>query len=146
PTPTRMAGMSTPSDWWQTFFTGVALDLWRAAVTPEQTKAETDYIQRTLKVPPRGKILDVPCGNGRLALELASRGFRTTGVDIALPYVEEGRARAAKEDLPAVLENRDMRDLPWSNEFDGAFCCGNSFGYLDDEGNAAFLKAVSRAL
>ena len=138
--------MSSPTDWWRTFFTGVALDVWRAAVTPQQTKAEADFIQRTLKVPPRGKILDVPCGNGRLALELASRGFRTTGVDLALPFVEEGQARAAKEDLPAVLEQRDMRELPWSSRFDGAFCCGNSFGYLDDKGNADFLLAVSRAL
>ena len=30
--------------------------------------------------------------------------------------------------------------------FDGAFCFGNSFGYLDDIGNAAFLRAVAAAL
>ena len=39
-----------------------------------------------------------------------------------------------------------MRDLPWQARFDGAFCVGNSFGYLDDEGNAAFLRAVAAAL
>ena len=39
-----------------------------------------------------------------------------------------------------------MRDLPWRERFDGAFCLGNSFGYLDDEGNAAFLRAVAAAL
>ena len=39
-----------------------------------------------------------------------------------------------------------MRDLPWRARFDGAFCLGNSFGYLDDEGNAAFLRAVAAAL
>ncbi len=39
-----------------------------------------------------------------------------------------------------------MRDLPWPERFDGAFCLGNSFGYLDDRGNADFLKAVARAL
>jgi hypothetical protein len=39
-----------------------------------------------------------------------------------------------------------MRDLPWPGRFDGAFCVGNSFGYLDDEGNAAFLGAVRAAL
>ena len=43
-------------------------------------------------------------------------------------------------------EHRDMRDLPWTAHFDGAFCVGNSFGYLDDEGNAAFLRAVRSAL
>ena len=31
-------------------------------------------------------------------------------------------------------------------EFDGAFCFGNSFGYLDDQGNAEFLQSVSRSL
>ena len=39
-----------------------------------------------------------------------------------------------------------MRDLPWRSTFDGAFCVGNSFGYLDDPGNAAFLRAVRETL
>ena len=39
-----------------------------------------------------------------------------------------------------------MRDLPWPARFDGAFCVGNSFGYLDDDGNAAFLRALAAAL
>lgn len=39
-----------------------------------------------------------------------------------------------------------MRDLPWRERFDGVFCAGNSFGYLDDEGNAAFLRSVRNAL
>ena len=39
-----------------------------------------------------------------------------------------------------------MRDLPWPERFDGAYCVGNSFGYLDDAGNVEFLDAVRRAL
>ncbi len=39
-----------------------------------------------------------------------------------------------------------MRDLPWKGEFDGAFCFGNSFGYLDHNGAIAFLSAMARAL
>ena len=39
-----------------------------------------------------------------------------------------------------------MRDLPWLAQFDGAFCYGNSFGYLDDAGNEMFLRAVAAAL
>ena len=39
-----------------------------------------------------------------------------------------------------------MRELPSQEEFDGAFCFGNSFGYLDDEGNPNFLKAVARVM
>ena len=37
-----------------------------------------------------------------------------------------------------------MRDLPGRNEFDAAFCFGNSFGYLDDDGNAEFLAHFRR--
>jgi SAM-dependent methyltransferase len=42
--------------------------------------------------------------------------------------------------------NSEMRSLPWEEAFDGAFCFGNSFGYLDDQGDADFLKAVARVL
>ena len=39
-----------------------------------------------------------------------------------------------------------MRDLPWPGRFDGAFCVGDSFGYLDDAGNAAFFQRRLAAL
>src|SRR4029077_8727693 len=39
-----------------------------------------------------------------------------------------------------------MRDLSLLKEFDGALCFGNSLGYDDDEGNAAFLVARCRSL
>src|SRR6266436_4098100 len=50
----KEAAMHT-TDWWQTFFNGLALDMWRAAVSPEQTRTEADYLQRTLAVPEKGK-------------------------------------------------------------------------------------------
>jgi SAM-dependent methyltransferase len=134
------------TDWWQTFFSGITLDLWRAAVPPEQTRTEADYLRRVLAVPEKGRILDVPCGTGRLTLELAARGYRTTGVDIAEPYVRDAAAQAKRQNLPAEFHHRDMRSLPWESEFDAVFCFGNSFGYMDDESNAGFLKTVVRCL
>ena len=133
------------ANWWETFFHGIALDFWRAAVTDEQTRAEADFIQQQLQVS-RGKILDVPCGNGRLSLELASRGFDLTGVDIAAEFIEEARTHSARRGFEIEWRNCDMRLLPSQAEFDGAFCFGNSFGYLDDRGNADFLKAVAATL
>jgi SAM-dependent methyltransferase len=55
-------------------------------------------------------------------------------------------ARSDPEASAVRWEERDMRDLPWRERFDGAYCVGNSFGYLDDEGNEAFLQAVARAV
>lgn len=134
------------TDWWRTFFSGVVLDFWRGAMSPEQTRAEADFLQRALEVQDNGRILDVPCGTGRLTLELASRGYQTTGVDIAEPYVRDAAAHAKQQNLRAELQHRDMRELPWAGEFDAALCFGNSFGYMDDASNAAFLKTVARCL
>lgn len=136
--------MST--NWYENFFHGIALDFWRAAVTDELTLAEADFIQKHLQVSAPARLLDVPCGGGRLALELASRGFNLTGVDIASEFIAEAKAKSADRALNIDWRHGDMRDLPWESQFHGAFCFGNSFGYLDDDGNADCLKAIARTL
>lgn len=133
-------------NWWENFFHGVALDFWRAVVSDEQTRAEADFIQKQLQLSAGARVLDVPCGNGRLSIALARRGFQLTGVDIAREFIDEAKMKSSEDGVPIDFDERDMRDLPWTSEFDGVFCCGNSFGYLDDQGNADFLKAVSNAL
>jgi SAM-dependent methyltransferase len=133
-------------NWWENFFHGVALDFWRAAVSPEQTRAETDFIAKQLQLTDSARVLDVPCGNGRLSIELAKRGFALTGVDIAIEFIEEAKSSSIQAGVNVDWQNRDMRDLPWAGEFDGAFCFGNSFGYLDDEANTDFLKSLSQTL
>lgn len=134
------------ANWWENFFHGVALDFWRAAVGEEQTRAEADFIVKHLQLSDGAKVLDVPCGNGRIACELAARGFRLTGVDIAPEFIDEARTKAAERGLEIEWRHRDMRALPAPSEFAGAFCFGNSFGYLDDSGNADFLKAIASVL
>jgi SAM-dependent methyltransferase len=134
------------TNWWENFFHGIALDFWRAAISDEQTRAEANFIKNQLRLPPGAKVLDVPCGNGRLSIELAAFGFELTGVDIAEEFIEEAKRNSRERGLNIDWRRGDMRDLPWSNEFDGAFCFGNSFGYLDDDQNADFLEVVSRTL
>jgi SAM-dependent methyltransferase len=131
-------------DWWESFFEGVAVTMWLQALPAEHTRREADRLARLLAGSPGAEILDVPCGAGRLALPLAERGYRLTGVDGSPECLGHARARDALQQV--TWEQRDMRDLPWPGRFDGVFCVGNSFGYLDDEGNAAFLRAVREAL
>lgn len=138
--------MTSNPDWWQDFFSGPVLDFVRHSRDEEQTHTEADFIQQTLGLPPPARILDVPCGGGRLALELASRGYQVTGVDISQSLLKSARDQADAQGLSISLEHRDMRDLPWSGEFDGAYCFWSSFGYFNEPGNADFLKAVSRTL
>src|ERR1051325_3946865 len=132
------------SNWWTSFFEGASVDLWLAAISPEHTAREAERIERLIEAPPGAELLDVPCGGGRLSLGLASRGYRMTGVDWSTEFLDHARADDAGRLV--TWDRRDMRDLPWAARFDGAFCVGNSFGYLDDEGNEAFLRAVHGAL
>jgi len=134
------------TDWWETFFSGPVLDIQRKASREEKTRTEADFIEKVLQIIPQGKILDVPCGEGRLSLEMASRGYSVTGVDITLPFLEDAKRKASEKQLEITWEHRDMRDLPWKEEFDAVICFGGSFGYFDDEGNKTFLKAVFSTL
>lgn len=134
------------AEWWETFFHGVVLDMWRLAVTEEQTKRDADRIEKLLGLSPGAKILDAPCGNGRIAIELAKRGYQVAGIDIADDYVAEANGRAKELELAAKFQIGDMRNMPWKSAFDGVFCTGNSFGYCDDAGNKQFIESVARAL
>ena len=138
--------MNAPAEWWKTFFNGLVVDFWRAARPAESTTAEADFFARHLALAPGGRVLDVACGDGRLALELARRGFRVTGVDISEEFLAAGRRSAGEQGLTVAWRQSDMRDLPWREDFDGAFCGGSSFGFLGDAGDSDFLQAVARTL
>jgi cyclopropane fatty-acyl-phospholipid synthase-like methyltransferase len=137
--------MSIPSNWYEDFFHGISLDLWRQAIAPEQTIAEADFLVDKLKCEAGSRLLDVPCGNGRLSLELARRGYRVSGIDLAKEFIDEAKAAAAGK-LPAEFELGDMRRIEGDAIYDGAYCFGNSFGFLVYEDTQQFLKAVHRAL
>ncbi|SRR6266436_211869 len=161
-----------PTNWYEDFFHGVSLDLWRKAISPQQTKAEADFLLKVLGCPEGSSLLDVPCGNGRLSLELARRGYRLTGVDIAAEFIEEARANAPKSmpenpranamateevarafsvwitgdrSVPQFMIG-DMREIEGDAIYDGAYCFGNSFGFLAYADMESFLGGVARAL
>jgi SAM-dependent methyltransferase len=144
--PDPQSASPAPSEWWASFFSGLAVEFWRAAVPEEATRAEADFLWRHLRLSPSAAVLDVPCGAGRLTVPLAERGGAMTGVDISEEFLAAARERARGSSASIEWRRSDMRDLPWTGRFDAAFCFGNSFGYLDDAGNAAFLAATARAL
>jgi SAM-dependent methyltransferase len=133
-------------EWWKDFFSGLIVEFWRAAVPPETSHAEADFLEKRLNLSSGSRVLDVPCGAGRLAIELASRGCRMTGVDISSEFLDAGRETARERRLEIEWRQGEMRDLPWDSAFDAAYCAGSSFGFLGDEGDAAFVSAVARTL
>jgi 2-polyprenyl-3-methyl-5-hydroxy-6-metoxy-1,4-benzoquinol methylase len=136
--------VNAQSNWWETFFEGPAVALWLEAISPTQTELEAERLAELVAIAQPAKLLDVPCGVGRIALALAKRGYQVTAVDWSAEFLNH--ARLADTNGSVSWERREMRDLPWPGQFEGAVCVGNSFGYLDDDGNAAFLRAVRAAL
>lgn len=130
------------ANWWCEFFEGEASGVWHLAVPEAVTEVETAFVRSLF--PPGARVLDVPCGDGRLSCALAAHGVEVTGVDLSAKMIGWARERGAG--LPVQWHRADMRELPWTREFTGAFCLGNSFGYIGEAGDAAFLAAVHRTL
>lgn len=132
--------------WWTDFFSGLCLEYVRHARDEEQTRAELAFIRAAMGLPTRSKVLDVPCGAARLALEMAAWGHDVTAVDQSAELIEAARREAMERGLDLDLRQGDMRSLPEDGSYDGAVCFWNSFGYFDDPGNLEFLRSVSRSL
>lgn len=137
---------SLSQGWWSDFFHGPVADAQRRMYSPQQSVAEAQLAADLLGLALPAKLLDVPCGTGRIAVELAAKGYDVTGVDLTAEYLDDARAAAASRHVSLALHESDMRDLPWRDEFDAAICFGNSFGYFDRAGNAEFVAAVRRTL
>jgi len=101
---------------------------------------------KLFQLPPEAAVLDLGCGEGRHAIEMAKRGYRMTGIDLTEPLLDIARANAAKQQVDIQFERHDMRSLPWENAFDAAYCVWGSFGVFDEQGNYDLLKAVHHAL
>ena len=137
---------SAPQDWYLTFFEGLAAELWRNACSPERTAQEIALIADALDLSEEDPVLDLACGDGRLAVPLAQLGYRPVGVDLSPASLARARALAGAAEVELELWQRDLRDLPWPGRFAGAFWLGNSLGYQDAEATTAILEAVASCL
>jgi len=115
-------------------------------MTPAQTAREVDFIREALSPPTGGEVLDVGCGYGRHALELAQQGLRLTGLDLSLPMLIRAADHAQRRGLAVNFVHADMREMTYNGQFDAAYCMLSSFGYFDEETNLRVATAICRAL
>lgn len=108
----------------------------------ERSDADAALAARLLSLRAGMRVLDVPCGEGRIAGRLARLGCEVVGVDSSELFLN-----LARERYPRVsFEQRDMRELPYEHEFDAAVNWFSSFGYFDRAGNDKLLADCARAL
>ena len=86
-----------------------------------------------LKDPASISVLDIACGAGRHAHELARLGYCVTGNDLSPFLLEEARKEAANCRLQLDLTCCDMRHIPGNERFDLIVQLFTSFGYFDSK-------------
>lgn len=132
--------------WWSSFFRGPWEDLQLPGYPEERTRAEVEFMVSVLELEPGARILDIPCGEGRHTIELAKRGFRSTGLDFNPNATAAAAKRAAEAGVEPRFVTGDMRELSAVEEYDAVVNFFTSFGYFNDEENLDFARRVARAL
>ena len=127
------------------FFTGLAAETWARAKSEDDSADEAAYLLSRLAVEPPARLLDVPCGDGRLAQAVAAHGYPVTGVDGSAVMLAKAAADARCEWLRGDMTDL-ARALAGRPPFAGAFCFGNAIGYQPRAGTAAFLAAIGSLL
>ena len=140
-----MSGARPVHDHW---FEPIAEHLDRAYLRYSFTKGtvqEVDHAVAELGLGPGDRVLDVGCGPGRHAHELARRGLEVHGIDISERFVELARADAPPG---ATFERLDARRLRFDAEFDAVIClCQGAFGMMtQDDADDAVVAGMAHAL
>ncbi|NVB79379.1 MAG: methyltransferase domain-containing protein [Kofleriaceae bacterium] len=115
-------------------------------LTPQATQAEAEFVINAMNLAPGAQVLDLGCGYGRHAMELAARGFHVVGLDLSTPLLVRGGEESHRRGLTINFVRGDMRELDFENQFDAAYCLFSTFGYFDDETNKKTLQNVAKAL
>ncbi len=143
--------MTDAENEWVTFFRHHAPEYLNNPFT-RNTVREVEFILDELMVPEEARILDLGCGAGRHAIELAKRGFLVTGVDISAEMLDEARKQAEGENVQIEWICMDAVDYRTSPVFDGAICiCEGAFGLLGSRDDPArheirILEVIQKAL
>lgn len=92
-------------------------------------------------------VLDIACGAGRHAIELAKQGFSVTANDLSPFLLKEMDALAKAQRVNVSLSQCDMREIGFKEAFDLVVQLFSSFGYFQDqEDEERVITNVYRAL
>ena len=91
-------------------------------------------------------ILDLACGFGRHSLELATIGYRVTGLDQSADYIDEARQAAQDRNLRVQFERQDMRQLVFDSCFDVVLSLATSLAFYDEATNFDIFARIQKAL
>jgi SAM-dependent methyltransferase len=131
--------------WWEEIFSE---DFIRTMDQPKPSYVarEVNFIEESLGVEKGAVVLDLACGTGSHAVELASRGYSVVGFDLSLAMLARASDEAQERGQKLNFLQGDMREMAFEEMFDGIYCWSTSFGYFDEEKNIDVLARAHRAL
>ncbi|HTJ82264.1 MAG TPA: class I SAM-dependent methyltransferase [Polyangiaceae bacterium] len=112
----------------------------------ENTPAQVDFLVDKAAMTPGMKVLDLGCGHGRHANELARRGYSVVGVDMVEGFLEVARKEAEQDGLDTTFVRGDMGAFQASGEYARVVCLFDAFGFFDDTHQLETLRCIHRAL
>jgi len=138
------------ADWWRHIFNANYLRTDGDVVEDKDiTKKEVDIFLAAVDIAKNSIILDLCCGQGRHALEIAKRGYsNVVGLDRSHYLINRARKINKTDGLTVIFKEGDARKLPFTNDkFDTVIIAGNSFGYFDSaKDDMRILEEVRRVL
>ena len=132
--------------WTDDFFTGYWSMMQRSSEVSDVSADEARVLRKLLRLRKGSRVADIPCGDGRISLELMRMGCEVVGVDACEPSIRRARRRLRKEGLEGTFYLGDMRDLRLPRDFDAVINWWGSFGYFDDATNGQVLKGFADVL
>ncbi len=133
--------------WYEKLFENYA-NKYEEEVFTRGTEGECDFIEIEAGFNRQIRILDIGCGTGRHAVEMARRGYNVTGVDLSDNMLGKARENAIKQNVTVDFQRQDARNLAFNEEFDLAvMLCEGGFPLMEtDEMNFEILKSAARSL
>jgi len=131
--------------WWEELFNEDYLRTMEK-LTDKQVAREAVFIEESLGIERGGAVLDLGCGTGRQAIELARRGYEVVGFDLSLPMLSRAREEAQSRSAKLEFVQGDMREMTYEEQFDGVYSWNTAFGYFEEEKNAYVVDRVRHAL
>jgi len=135
------------NEWWKTFFDQDYLALVGNRFSEEANTKQARALWSMLDLNPGCRLLDAPCGWGRLSRPLALLGAKVLGVDQSetlLATAEEQRGELPPERLQYL--RHDLRAPLAETGFDVACNIFTSFGYGTEEEDLATFRTLRGAL
>lgn len=109
-------------------------------LTEKRNRREVNIIKRYIKGKNK-KILDVPCGYGRISNLLTKKGYHVTGIDINDYFINIAKSEAKKQRLKIKYLVKDI--FTFKNKYDIVLNIFTSLGYFEsEEKNELFIEKL----